>query len=208
MNKSSKILLIVLGSLAAVFLLLAIIIFSSIKSTYNGAMERQENVKNQWANVETAYQRRMDLIPNLVNTVKGYASHEKETLQAVTEARAKARQTTIDANNLDAEALKKFQAAQSGLSSALSRLMMVQERYPDLKANQNFLALQSQLEGTENRISVARTRFNEAVKQYNIFIRGFFRRMIISMFYSDEFERLEPFKAQKGAEKAPEVKFD
>lgn len=163
-----------------------------------------EGVATQWANVETQYQRRADLIPNLVNTVKGYAAHEKETLTAVTEARAKATSTTIDPSNLNAASIQQFQQAQGQLSSALSRLLVTIEKYPDLKANQNFLELQAQLEGTENRISVERRRFNETVQGYNTYIRQFPNTVYAGMF---GFEKKVAFAAQEGADKAPTVEF-
>ena len=164
----------------------------------------QENVDGKWAQVENVYQRRADLIPNLVNTVKGYASHEKETLEGVIEARAKATSVNIDASNLTPQTFQAFQQAQDGLSSALSKLMVVVERYPELKANQNFLELQAQLEGTENRIAVERKRFNEATQGYNTYIKVFPKNMIANMF---GFEKKPYFKAQEGAEKVPEVQF-
>jgi len=167
-------------------------------------VELDESVTRQWAQVENAYQRRADLIPNLVETVKGYADFEQETLTAVIEARSKATGITIDPSNLTNQAVQQFQAAQDQLSSALSRLMVVVERYPDLKANQSFLELQSQLEGTENRISFERMKFNEATGSYNTYIRRFPRNIIASIF---GFDRRDYFKAQEGAEKAPEVKF-
>ena len=153
--------------------LLIVWLISSAIGSYNGMVTREEGVTGQWAQVENVYQRRADLIKNLVNTVKGYAAHEKETLEGVVEARAKATQTTIDPSKLNAESIKQFAAAQDGLSSALSKLMVVVERYPDLKANQNFLELQAQLEGTENRIAVERKKFNDTAKDYNTFIRKF-----------------------------------
>ena len=170
----------------------------------NTAVERQETAKTQWANVESAYQRRADLIPNLVNTVKGYASHEKETLQGVVEARAKATSTTIDPSNVTPAQMAAFQQSQSGLSSALSRLMVVVEKYPDLKANQNFLELQSQLEGTENRINVERNRYNGSTKEYNVMIRKFPAKLLAGMF---GFESMVLFEAAAGSEKAPTVEF-
>jgi LemA protein len=154
--------------------------------------------------VENYYQRRADLIPNLVNTVKGYATHEKETLEGVVEARAKATSVTIDANHLTPQNLQKFQQAQSGLSQALSRLMVVVERYPNLKANQNFLELQAQLEGTENRIATARRRFNLATQDYNTYISLFPKNILANMF---NFREKAYFKAEAGAQKAPTVKF-
>lgn len=165
---------------------------------------QDEGVKTAWSQVENQYQRRMDLIPNLVNTVKGYATHEKETLEGVVSARAEATKTTIDPSNLNEESMKKFQAAQGELSSALSRLMLVIERYPDLKANQNFSELQAQLEGTENRISVERKRFNETAQSYNTYIRSFPTNILAGMF---GFQPKAYFSAESGAEKAPKVEF-
>ena len=184
--------------------LLVIIFFSNIVGSYNSIVTKEEGVTAQWAQVENVYQRRADLIPNLVATVKGYASHEKETLEGVIEARSKATSTTIDASNLNAASIQSFQAAQDGLSSALSRLMVVVERYPDLKANQNFLELQAQLEGTENRISVERKKFNESARDYNTYIKKFPKNLIAGMF---DFEKKDYFESVKGAEIAPEVKF-
>ena len=151
-----------------VWIIIAIvaILFFWVKGVYNNMVTQDEGVKTAWSQVENQYQRRMDLIPNLVNTVKGYAAHEKETLEGVVNARAEATKTTIDPSNLTEESLKKFQSAQGELGNALSRLMLVLERYPDLKANQNFMELQAQLEGTENRISVERKRFNEVAQSY------------------------------------------
>lgn len=175
---------------------------------FDKAVAQQENVNAQWADVQASYQRRMDLIPNLVSTVKGYADFEKETLTGVIEARAKATSVNIDPSNVTPDQFAQFQQAQNGLSSALSRLMVVVERYPDLKANQNFLDLQSQLEGTENRINVARQRYNESVQSYNTYVRGFFRRMALSIFGGGEdFSVRKGFEAQQGADTAPVVKF-
>ncbi|MCI5709818.1 MAG: LemA family protein [Prevotella sp.] len=171
---------------------------------YNGLVNDSENVDNNWANVETQYQRRADLIPNLVNTVKGYATHEKETLEGVMKARSEAIQTKVDPTNLTPQKLAEYQKAQAGISQALGRLMVIQERYPDLKANQNFQELQAQLEGTENRINVARKDFNDAAKKYNVSIRSFPKNILAKMF---GFEKKVYFEAQSGAEKAPEVKF-
>ena len=173
-------------------------------NTNNKIVTAEESVNSQWAKVENQYQRRADLIPNLVNTVKGYASHEKETLDAVVSARAKATQITIDPDNLDEASLRKYQEAQGELSQALGRLLAVTENYPDLKANQNFLELQAQLEGTENRISTERTRYTDSVKEYNTLIRKFPASLIASM---NGFEKKPQFEAEKGAETAPEVKF-
>jgi len=170
----------------------------------NGLIDKDETVKEQWKQIETQLQRRADLIPNLVNTVKGYATHEQETLQGVIEARAKATSTTIDPSNVTPEQMAAFQQNQSGLSSALSKLMVVVEKYPDLKANQNFLELQSQLEGTENRINVERNRYNGLVKDYNVLIRKFPGKLLAGMF---DFDSMVLFKAAEGSEKAPSVEF-
>ncbi len=171
---------------------------------YNEMVSREEAISGQWAQVENVYQRRADLIPNLVNTVKGYADFEQETLTQVIEARAKATSTTISADNLSPESLAQFQQAQNGLGSALSKLMVVVERYPDLKANQNFRDLQAQLEGTENRIAVERKKFNDAVQGYNTYIRKFPQNFVAGWF---DFEKKGYFEADEGASKAPEVKF-
>ncbi len=176
-------------------------------STRNQLVTLDEGVKEKWSQVQNVYQRRMDLIPNLVNTVKGYAAHEQQTLEGVIQARSQASQISGEAlKNVinDPEAFKKFQASQGALSSALSRLMVVVERYPDLKANQNFLELQAQLEGTENRITVERKRFNEAAREYNIAIRRFPASIIASF---SGFKEKAYFEADTGANKAPEVKF-
>jgi LemA protein len=171
---------------------------------YNGIAGKDQAVKKTWGNVESDYQRRMDLIPNLVNTVKGYANFEKETLTKVIEARASATQVKIDPTNLTPEKLAQFQQAQGGLSQALGRLMVVAEQYPDLKANQNFLDLQAQLEGTENRINVSRQRFNDAVQEYNSSIVTFPGNFVAMI---GGFKEKGFFVSQAGAEKAPEVKF-
>lgn len=189
--------------LGVVGLLILFFVFS-VMGSYNSMVTKDEAVTGQWSQVENVYQRRADLIPNLVNTVKGYASHERETLEGVVNARAKATSTTIDPSKLNAESIKQFAAAQDGLSSALSKLMVVVERYPDLKANQNFLELQSQLEGTENRITVERQKFNESAKDYNTFIRKFPKNIWAGMF---GFEKKDYFEAAAGSEKAPEVQF-
>jgi LemA protein len=173
-------------------------------STYNSLVTKEEGVTTAWAQVENVYQRRADLIPNLVKTVKGYAEHEKSTLTEVINARSKATGVNINANNMDAASMQKFMAAQDGLSSALSKLMVVVEKYPDLKANQNFLELQSQLEGTENRIATERRRFNETAKIYNVSIRKFPSNIFAGMF---GFNTKEYFSASEGADKAPEVEF-
>ena len=173
---------------------------------YNTIQTNEEAVKAAWGDVEAAYQRRNDLIPNLVEVVKAYAKHEKETLTAVTEARAKVGSIQMNKNLLeDPQAFSQFQAAQGAMSSALSRLMVVVERYPDLKANQNFRDLQNQLEGTENRINVARTRYNKAVEIFNSSIRVFPNNLTNNFFLKLKLK--EPFKAEAGAEKAPQVKF-
>ncbi|TYQ00145.1 LemA protein [Tenacibaculum adriaticum] len=170
----------------------------------NTAVEYQENAKTSWSNVESSYQRRNDLIGNLVKTVQGAADFEKSTLTAVIEARAKATQTTINAGDLTPENMAKFQEAQTGLSGALSRLLVSVERYPDIKANKNFLELQSQLEGTENRINVARDRFNENVNIYNKHIKKFPGSILAGFFNFDEMAR---YKADSGSENAPDVDF-
>ncbi|HDP74544.1 MAG TPA: LemA family protein [Bacteroidales bacterium] len=189
---------------AGIVILLFIIIYSSIKGTYNNMVKKDEGVKAQWGNVETAYQRRLDLIPNLVSTVKGYANFEQQTLTQVIEARAKATSVNINADKLDEQSLKQFQSAQGELSGALSRLLVTIERYPDLKANQNFLDLQAQLEGTENRIAVERRKFNELVQSYNSYIRQFPKNIWASLF---GFEKKGYFEAEAGAEMAPKVDF-
>lgn len=182
---------------------IAVIALWSI-SAYNGMVGMDEGVQGKWADVETQYQRRSDLIPNLVNTVKGYAAHEKETLAAVVQARSEATSVKIDPTNITAEQMAQYQQAQNGVSSALGKLLVVVEKYPDLKANQNFLELQAQLEGTENRITVARRNFNEAAKEYNTAIRRFPKNILAGMF---GFEKKAYFEAEQGAEKAPQVEF-
>lgn len=196
MKKSSIVLL-------AILAVVAIIIISCI-STYNGLVTMEEGVSGQWANVETQYQRRADLIPNLVNTVKGYASHEKETLEGVVQARSQATQIKVDANDLTPEKLAEYQKAQGAVSSALGKLLAITENYPELKANQNFLELQAQLEGTENRINVARKNFNDAAQAYNTAIRRFPKNILAGML---GFDKRTYFEAAEGSEKAPEVKF-
>ncbi len=200
--KKSKIWLVILG----IILLFIFITYSSFKGTYNKMVTLDEGVKSAWAQVENQYQRRFDLIPNLVETVKGYANQEQETLTAVTEARSRAGGVMqMDESILDnPEAFNRFQEAQSGLGSALQRLLVVTENYPDLKSNQNFLALQDQLEGTENRISVERKRFNESAQGYNTYIRQFPRVIIANM---TGFREKAYFSAASGADSAPEVKF-
>ena len=171
---------------------------------YNGLVKADEALNTAWSNVENQYQRRADLIPNLVNTVKGYAEHEKETLDAVVAARTRATQVTVDAENLTPEKLQEYQKIQNEVGAALGRLLAVAEAYPDLKANTNFLELQAQLEGTENRISVERRNFNEVAKKYNTSIRTFPRNMLAGMF---GFEKRPYFEAQEGAENVPVVQF-
>ena len=188
----------------AVIVLAVIIMYSSFKGSYNSMVSMDEGVTAQWAQVENVYQRRADLIPNLVSTVKGYADFEKETLQGVIEARSKATSVTIDPSNLNPQSIQQFQAAQDGLSSALSRLMVVVERYPDLKANQNFLELQTQLERTENRIAVERRSFNTSAQGYNTYIRQFPKNLLASMF---GFEKKAYFSSDEGAQNAPKVEF-
>ncbi len=171
---------------------------------YNSLVEQQQSVEQSWAEVENQYQRRADLIPNLVNTVKGYATHESETLEKVTQARAKATSITIDANDLNEENLARFQEAQNELTGALKSLLAVSEAYPDLKANENFKDLQVQLEGTENRVATARSRYTEAVREYNTSIKKFPTTIYAGWF---GFTPKPQFKAEAGAERAPEVKF-
>lgn len=172
---------------------------------YNTAVEEQEEARKTWADVESAYQRRNDLIDNLVNTVRGAADFEATTLTNVIQARAQATSVNVDAENLTAAQLEQFQEAQQGVSSALSRLLVTVERYPELRATQNFQQLQSQLEGTENRINVARNRYNEAVTDYNMYIRKFPNNVVVGMY---GFDRMPPYEADAGAEDAPEVEFD
>ena len=179
-----------------------LLVYSFITSSYNHLVVLDEGVQEKWSQVENQYQRRIDLIPNLVSTVKGYASHEKETLEGVVEARAQATKTNI--NIKDASEIAAFQANQSGLSSALSRLMVVVEKYPDLKASQSFRDLSAQLEGTENRIAVARKDYNGEVKSYNIYVRKFPTKLIASLF---DFEKAVLFEAVNGAEIVPSVEF-
>ena len=195
MNKTVKRIIVI----AAIAIAVLFCIFS-----YNSLVSKQESIDNAWGQVETNYQRRADLIPNLVSTVKGYAAHESSTLESVVEARSKAMGIHIDADNLTDAQLAKFQSAQDELGKALGRLIAVSEAYPDLKANQNFLDLQAQLEGTENRINVARMDFNNAVKEYNTFIRKFPSSILASLF---GFEKRAYFTAAEGAEEAPKVEF-
>ena len=174
-------------------------------STYNGMVGQDENANKEWANVQTQYQRRSDLIPNLVQVVKGYAKHEQETLEGVIAARAKATQITVDPTNLTPEKLQQFQQAQGELSSALGRLMAVSEAYPDLKANENLKELQSQLGGTENRIAEARKRYNDAVQTYNVSVRKFPANIFAGIF---GFQRRTSFEADASAQSAPKINFD
>ena len=173
-------------------------------ATYNGFVNKEEGLKSAWSNVETQYQRRADLIPNLVNTVKGYAAHESQTLNEVTEARAKATSINLSADDLTPEKLQQFQQAQAEVRSALGRLIAVSESYPDLKANQNFLELQAQLEGTENRIAVARKDFNDVAQKYNVSVRRFPANLVARMF---GFEQKPYFESAEGTETAPQVAF-
>ena len=188
-----------IGIIAAV-----IIIGGWAMSAYNSMVQEQEKATTAFANVQSAYQRRADLIPNLVEVVKGYATHEKETLEGVVAARSKATQITVDPENLTPEKLKEYQKAQGELGSALGKLIAIQENYPDLKANENFRDLQNQLEGTENRINEARNKFNEVVQNYNITIRKFPKSLLAGMF---GFSTMSKFEAEAGAENAPKVKF-
>jgi LemA protein len=191
------------GGIILILAVLAILVFWGIGG-YNGLVSSQESLNKSWANVENQYQRRADLIPNLVETVKGYAKHESSTFEAVVNARSKATQMTIDPTNLTPEKLQEFQAAQGELSNALGRLLLLREAYPDLKANVNFQDLQKQLEGTENRITVAREAFNQEVQTYNTTVRQFPKNIIAGLF---GFDRKPTFEAEKGADQAPEVKF-
>lgn len=196
MKKSLVTLLVVVGAI--------LLIVMTLSGRYNKLVTLEEGVTAAWSQVENVYQRRADLIPNLVNTVKGYADFEQGTLTAVIEARAKATSTTIDPTNLTEANLAQFQEAQQGLGSALSKLMVVVERYPDLKANQNFMDLQAQLEGTENRIAVERRTFNTTAQEYNTNIRRFPNNLIAGLF---GFDKKAYFQSDAGAEKAPEVQF-
>lgn len=188
-----------IGIIAAV-----VIIGMWAASAYNSMVSEQENATTALANVQSAYQRRADLIPNLVEVVKGYAEHEKGTFEAVVNARAKATQITLDPTNLTPEKLQEYQKAQGELGAALGRLIAVQENYPDLKANENFKDLQVQLEGTENRINEARNKFNAVVQQYNVVIRSFPKNILAGIF---GFDKMNKFEAEAGAESAPKVKF-
>lgn len=187
-------------------IIIAIVALLAIWSVaaYNGLVSKEETVKKAWSQVENQYQRRSDLIPNLVSTVKGYAAHESSTLQQVVEARAKATQTTINTDELTPQAIEQYQQAQGQLSEAIGRLLMIQESYPDLKANQNFLELQAQLEGTENRISVERKRYNEEAQAYNTVLRRFPQNIIASI---TGFTAKPYFESEQGSEKAPKVEF-
>lgn len=195
MKKTTKIILIIA--------IIVIVVFWGI-SKFNGFVSGEEKVASQWGNVENVYQRRADLIPNLVSTVKGYAQHEQNTLENVIEARSKATSVNVNTDNLTEENIAAFQKAQDGLSSALSRLMVVVERYPDLKANQNFLDLQAQLEGTENRIATERRKYNDIAQEYNTSIRRFPANLIANI---GGFEKKGYFTAKEGADIAPEVQF-
>ena len=190
-------------SIIIILAVVAILVIWAV-SVYNGLVTMDENVSGQWANVETQYQRRADLIPNLVNTVKGYATHEKETLEGVVAARSQATQIKVDAEDLTPEKLAEYQKAQGAVTSALGKLLAITENYPDLKANQNFLELQAQLEGTENRISVARKEFNEVAKTYNVAVRRFPANLVAKLF---GFGQKPYFEAAEGTETAPRVQF-
>ena len=185
--------------------ILVVLVGCNATSAYNGMVESEEVVTTTWSNVETQYQRRADLIPNLVSTVKGYDKHESETLEAVIAARSKATQITVDPTNLTEEKLQEYQAAQGAITSALGRLLAISENYPDLKANEQFQELQAQLEGTENRITVARKEFNEAVQGYNLKVRRFPGNIWAGIL---GFDAKDKFAAEQGAEKAPTVNFD
>lgn len=200
MNKSNK------GSLIAIVIVILLVLWAVVAgiSFNNKAVQQEEGVRQAWSQVENQYQRRADLIPNLVNTVKGYATHERETLEGVVEARAKATQMTVNPTKMTPEDLAAYQQAQGELSQALGRLLAVSERYPDLKANENFKALQVQLEGTENRISTERKRFNEVTQEYNTFVRKFPNNIFGSIL---GFKAKPYFESVAGADRAPEVKF-
>lgn len=200
MSKSNK------GSLVAIVIVILLVLWAVVAgiSFNNKAVQQEEGVRQAWSQVENQYQRRADLIPNLVNTVKGYATHERETLEGVVEARAKATQMTVDPTKMTPEDLAAYQQAQGELSQALGRLLAVSERYPDLKANENFKALQVQLEGTENRISTERKRFNEVTQEYNTFVRKFPNNIFGSIL---GFKAKPYFESVAGADRAPEVKF-
>ena len=197
MGKLLKTILVIVG--------IVIVLAAMLVKPYNNMVKKDESCSKAWANVENAYQRRMDLIPNLVKTVQGAADYEKGTLEAVIEARSKATSVQVDANNLTEESIAKFQAAQDQLSSALSRLMVVVERYPELKATDQFKSLMDALEGCENRINVARDNFNKEVNDYNSYIRKFPNNIVAGLF---NFDKKGYFKASEGAENAPEVEFD
>ena len=190
------------GTLALIAIVAIVVIWAI--SGYNGLVTLDENVSNAWSNVETQYQRRADLIPNLVSTVKGYATHEKETLEGVVEARSKATSIKLDADNLTPEKLAAFQKAQGDVTTALGKLLAIAENYPDLKANENFKELQAQLEGTENRITVARMEFNKQAKELNTQIRRFPKNLLASIFGID---KRAYFEAAEGAAQAPKVEF-
>lgn len=193
------------GLIAVIVIIVVVLgIFAWTKGSYNSMVREDESVQRAWSQVENVYQRRADLIPNLVATVKGYAAHESQTLENVVNARAKATQMTVDADNLTPQTLAAFQEVQGELGAALGRLLMIQENYPDLKANQNFLELQSQLEGTENRITVERQKYNEAARAYNTLIRQFPKNLLAGMF---GFEKKPYFQAEEGAQNAPKVEF-
>ena len=191
-------------STIGILAIVAVVLFFWVKGTYNGLVSKDEAVKSAWAQVENVYQRRADLIPNLVATVKGYAEHESSTLEAVVNARAKATSVNVDPSNLSEEDIAKYQAAQGELSSALGRLIAVVENYPDLKANQNFLELQAQLEGTENRITVERQNFNSVAQDYNTSVRSFPATIVAGIF---NFDQKGYFKSAEGADVAPKVEF-
>jgi len=199
----SRKLITIIGVVVIIGLIVLIVVMSSV-SAYNKMVKYDEGINEAWSQLENVYQRRADLIPNLVNTVKGYAEYEQETLTQVIEARSKATSVNVSAENLNEETLAKFQEAQQGLSSALSRLLVVVEKYPDLKANQGFLDLQAQLEGTENRISTERRKFNEVTREFNTYIRKFPNNIFAGWY---NFDQRPYFKADEGADKAPEVKF-
>lgn len=193
-----------MSKLKYILIIAVLSVFTLSSCGYNSMVNKEEDVTAQWAQVENAYQRRADLIPNLVSTVKGYASHEQETFTAVVEARARATQVNINSEELTEEGIQQYQEAQGQLSSALGKLLMIRENYPELKANQNFLSLQDELAGTENRIAIARNRFNESARDYNQYIRRFPHVIYAGMF---GFKKKGYFEADAGAQTAPIVDF-
>lgn len=203
MKQISKTSAILLGTLGVIVVAI-IVVAASALSTYNSLVGKDETVATAWGNLQSQYQRRSDLIPNLVSTVKGYAKHESTTLEEVVSARAKATQITVDADDLTPEKIKQIQQSQGQLSAALGKLLAISENYPQLRASENFSELQAQLEGTENRINESRTLYNEAVRDYNVSVRRFPANIVAGIC---GFEKKTQFEAQQGAENAPKVEF-